>query len=73
MKHLSDEQFGKYIKDAIGPVGDAELSRDLWPHMLRKLDSSRPRFSWFDWALAAVALVLCLIVPEAIPGFLYNL
>ena len=73
MKHLNDEQFGKFIKDAFPPVTDVEPPTDLWPRMLRKLDDSRPRFSWFDWALAALALLLCLIVPEAIPGLLYNL
>jgi hypothetical protein len=73
MKHLNDEQFGKFIRDAVGPVTDAEPSGDLWPRMLRKLDDSRPRFSWFDWVLVSLAALLCLIVPEAIPGFLYNL
>jgi len=73
MKHLNDEQFGKFIKDAFPPVTGAELSGDLWPRMLRKLDDSRPRFSWFDWVLAGVAVLLCLIAPGAIPGLLYNL
>lgn len=73
MKHLNDEQFGKFIKDAIRPAADTELSRDLWPRMLRKLDDSRVRFSWFDWVLVSLLLLLCLIVPEAIPGLLYNL
>jgi hypothetical protein len=73
MNHLNDEQFGKFIKDAFPQVTDTELSGDLWPRMLRKLDDSRPRFSWFDWVLAGVAVLLCLIAPGAIPGLLYNL
>jgi hypothetical protein len=73
MKHLNDEQFGKFIKDAFPPVTDDEPSGDLWPRMLRKLDDSRPRFSWFDWVLVSLAALLCLIAPGAIPGLLYNL
>lgn len=73
MKDLNDEQFGKFIRDAIGPVQADEPSVDLWPRMLRKLDGKRIRFSWFDWVLVSVLLLLCLIVPEAIPGLLYNL
>ena len=73
MKHLNDEQFGKFIKDAFPPVTGTEPSGDLWPRMLRKLDNTRPRFSWFDWVLVSLLLLLCLIVPEAIPGLLYNL
>lgn len=73
MKQMNDEQFGKFLRDAIGPVGDRELSTDLWPRMLRKMDETRPRFSWFDWVLAALAVLVCLLVPEAIPGLLYNL
>lgn len=73
MNHFDDEQFSKLIREAVGPVGERELSTDLWPRMLRKLDETRPRFSWFDWVLVGLLLLLCLIAPEAIPGLLYNL
>lgn len=73
MKHLNDEQFGKFIKDAFPQVTDTEPIQDLWPRMLRKLDDSRPRFSWFDWVLVSLMALLCLIAPGAIPGLLYNL
>lgn len=73
MKNLSDEEFSGLLRDAIRPVAGVEPSRDLWPPMLKKLDESRIRFSWFDWVLAALAVLLCLIAPGAIPGLLYNL
>jgi hypothetical protein len=73
MKNLNDEQFGRLLRDAVAPVGDPELSRDLWPDMRARLDASRFRVPWFDWVLAALALVLCLIAPGAIPGLLYHL
>jgi hypothetical protein len=73
MNHFEDEQFSKLIRDAVEPVGENDLERDLWPRMLQKLDGSRIRFSWFDWVLVSLALLLCLIAPEAIPGLLYNL
>jgi hypothetical protein len=73
MNHFDDEQFSKLIREAVEPVGEHELSTDLWPRMLRKLDETRPRFSWFDWVLAALAVLVCLLVPGAIPGLLYNL
>jgi hypothetical protein len=72
MKNLNDEQFGKFIKDVIGPVNDTGPSADLWPRMLGKLADSGSRFSWFDWVLAALAVALCIIVPDAIPGLLYH-
>jgi hypothetical protein len=73
MNHLDDEQFRELLKTAIAPVGEQELSHDLWPQMLKKLDEPRPRIPWFDWVLAAIGVVLCVLVPEAIPGLLYHL
>lgn len=73
MNHFDDEQFSKLIREAVGPVDEHDLQSDLWPRMLRKLDDSYPRFSWFDWVLVGLMLLLCLIAPGAIPGLLYNL
>jgi hypothetical protein len=73
MNQLDDKQFKELIKAAIGPMGEQGPARDLWPAMLRKLDEPRIRFSWFDWVLAALAVLLCILVPEALPGLLYHL
>ena len=48
---------GQEIKDLLQqafPAPDAELQRDLWPAMLRKLDQAPVRVPWYDWGLAAV-------------------
>lgn len=73
MKNLNDEEFGRFVRDVIRPVGESELSTDLWPRMLGKLAEPTVRVPWFDWVLAALMVLLCLIVPGAIPGLLYNL
>jgi hypothetical protein len=61
------------LKGAIAPVQDAELQRDLWPQMLRRLDEQPLRVPWFDWALAAVLAASLLLFPSAIPALLYHL
>lgn len=62
------------LKDALAPAQHAELQRDLWPQMLRRLDDEQPfRVPWFDWALAAVLAVCLLLFPGAIPALLYHL
>jgi hypothetical protein len=62
------------LKQNIAPVKDTELGRDLWPHMLRRLDQQPPvRVPWFDWALAAVAAAALVLFPGIIPVLLYHL
>lgn len=61
------------LKGAIAPVQHAELQRDLWPQMLRRLDEQPLRVPWFDWALAAVLAASLLLFPGAIPALLYHL
>jgi len=51
----------------------AELQRDLWPQMLRRLDAQPLRVPWFDWALAAALAAALLFFPGAIPALLYQL
>jgi hypothetical protein len=68
------------LKQSVRPVS-ADLSRDLWPQMLRRLDersANRPWFAtlasvpWFDWALLAVLLVGVCAFPKSIPIWLYH-
>ena len=64
------------LKAAIAPVKDAELWRDLWPQMLRKLDEQplpAGNVPWFDWALAAILSTALFFFPGAIPALLYHL
>jgi hypothetical protein len=69
-----DEQLKQLIRQAISPVKDAELQRDLWPQMLKKLQHHKPvRVPWFDWVLAAVSCLILFLFPSVIPALLYHL
>jgi len=71
-----DKEMKELLKQAIAPMKDGELRRDLWPQMLRKLEEQPlPIHSvpWFDWALAALAAAALLFFPGIIPALLYHL
>ena len=71
----SEKEIKTLLKGALGPVQRAELQRDLWPEMLRRLDAqAQPlHVPWFDWALAAALAAALLFYPGAIPALLYHL
>jgi hypothetical protein len=74
MNPYDDKQLRDLLKQAIAPVGDSELDRDLWPQMLQRLDHQPPiRVPWFDWALATIAGAALIFFPGAIPALLYHL
>ncbi len=72
MNDGNEEKLRQLVRKAMGP-GAAELKRDLWPQMLRKLDERPIRVSGLDWALVALLVVWLLVFPEAIPQLLYHL
>lgn len=75
-KHLQHEEEGELralLKREFPPLQNAELQRDLWPQMLRRLDTQPLRIPWFDWALAAAVAAALLLFPNAIPALLYQL
>jgi hypothetical protein len=65
------------LRDAIPPLDElghaAELRRDLWPDMLRRLGRPQARVPWFDWALLATAGAAAIFFPALIPVLLYHL
>jgi hypothetical protein len=65
------------LRDAVSPLdelqNEAELRRDLWPDMLRRLERPRVRVPWFDWALLAAASAAAIFFPALIPALLYHL
>jgi hypothetical protein len=84
------ERIAKLLKQSHPPVtGDgAQLGRDLWPEMLRRLQQpetpaawfERAWFEkawfnqvWFDCALGAGVIAGMAIFPSAIPVLLYHL
>jgi hypothetical protein len=65
------------LRDAMPPLDElghgAELRRDLWPDMLRRLERPQARVPWFDWALLATAGAAAIFFPALIPVLLYHL
>ena len=70
------KEMKELLKQAIAPVKDSELRRDLWPQMLAKLEEQPApvdAIPWFDWALAALAGAALLFFPGIIPALFYHL
>jgi hypothetical protein len=67
-----DEKFCELLRSAVGPASGAELSRDLWPDMRRRLEKPPQTVPWWDWALAALMLLCAALFPAAIPALLYQ-
>jgi len=72
----NNKEMKNLLKQAISPVEDTELCRDLWPQMLRKLEEhpvAVVSVPWFDWVLAAILGVVLVFFPGSIPALLYHL
>ncbi len=67
------QELGEKLRKAVPPLREPELSRDLWPAMLKKMNEPRVRVPWFDWLLAALAAAVLAFFPGAIPALLYHL
>lgn len=67
------EEMKKLLKEALPPMREAELDRDLWPAMLQRLAAPPLRMPWWDWVLLAGASATILFVPGVIPALLYHL
>jgi hypothetical protein len=72
MKEYDDGQIREALKGSLPPV-NAELGRDLWPAVLRKLDTGPARVPWYDWALAGLSASVFLFFPQLILVFAYHL
>ncbi len=68
-----DKEMKQLLKQALGPVKNGELRRDLWPQMLEKLSHQPVRIHWFDWVLAGLAGGALLFFPRIIPALFYHL
>ena len=75
-QNMREEEFSdmrKQLGDAVPPLRETELRRDLWPDMLRRLEQPAVRVPWFDWALLAVSAAAAIFFPALIPALLYHL
>ena len=71
-----NKEIKELLKQAIAPARRAELQRDLWPQMLRKLEEQPAAMGavpWFDWALGAILGAVLVFFPGSIPALLYHL
>lgn len=74
MKQGHEKEIQKLVRQAIPPVKDAELQRDLWPQMLKKLEElAGVRVPWFDWVLLGLVVVFFGRFPKLILVLLYHL
>jgi len=67
------DELREKLRGAIPAIGQAELRRDLWPDMLRRMERPKIRVPWFDWALLGVATAAAIFFPAVIPALLYHL
>jgi len=72
MTEIDERQMCEALKQSFPPV-HAELARDLWPDVLRKLDARPSHVPWYDWALIALSLTLLLVFPRLILVVAYHL
>jgi hypothetical protein len=73
MNEREAEEVKKLLKEFVPPVRDAELGRDLWPAMLKRLGRPPIQVPWWDWALLAGSGLLVWFFPGMIPTLLYHL
>ena len=66
------EEVRSALQKAFAPV-NAELRRDLWPAMRRRLQASPRRVPWYDWALAGGLAGSMVIFPKLALFFAYHL
>lgn len=69
----NDKELRALLKQALPPMQNTELQRDLWPQMLGRLEAQPLRVPWFDWVLAAATAAALIFFPGAIPVLLYHL
>ena len=72
MNEQDERQICQALKQSF-PSVQAELGRDLWPEILRKLDSRPIPVPWYDWALIGVSASVFLFFPQLLLVFAYHL
>ena len=73
MNAHDEERVKRLLKQAMPLTGDVEAEHDLWPAMLRRMESRPAAPPWFDWALAGGLAVFAVAFPAWIPMILYYL
>ncbi len=73
MNEHNDEKLRELLKEAVPPAVKLQVTSDLWPQMLRRLDQRDLRLSWIDWVLMGALVILLWFFPEATATLLYQL
>lgn len=61
------------LRRAIQPVRDGATSRDLWPEVAQRVRAPWRGVNWFEWGLAAAALLAVFACRGMLPALLYFL
>lgn len=70
--NTNDEKWLKArLQEHLPPV-TGELDHDLWPRMQARLEVRTRPIPWWDWALAAAAVVLLVLAPQSILLLFYH-
>jgi hypothetical protein len=74
MNEHDQKRIEQLLKTTLPPMGvGVEPRRDLWPAMLKRLETRPTAVPWVDWALLAAAAACLAFFPGAIPVLLYHL
>lgn len=73
MNDREQAELREKLREAVPPMREPDLDRDLWPEMLQRIQTPAVHVPWFDWALAAVAVLALFFLPELIPAIFYHL
>jgi hypothetical protein len=78
MSAHDEERIKDLLRQALPPIepeptAGLEPRVDLWPAVLRRLDSRPAAMPWFDWTLAAGLIAFFAVFPASIPLLLYYL
>jgi sensor domain CHASE-containing protein len=76
MNEHDQERIKQLLRNSLPPISgrvEAELWRDLWPGVLKRLEATPAAVPWFDWALLAAVAACLAFFPGAIPVLLYHL
>ena len=74
MNDYDNEQIRLLLKELLPPFETrAELRRDLWPFMLKRLEAHPAKVPWYDWALLAAVAAWLVFFPGAIPVLVFHL
>jgi hypothetical protein len=69
---IDDDRLRQLLRSALPPPTGSSPSGDLWPRVLRRIETS-PGWSWLDMSLAAMVAVTLLMFPEGLFLLAYHL